>query len=187
MPAGWTCFALDLATEMKDLLSPWPSLTVSQHRVAARVLNNPETSLAAGVLPTRYARPHLILQHRGHTTALQRKNLGRSETLGDLAKAEQPVEDRLTSGSVGPLNCVHCYLLPNTASSENWKKYLARLRWLTPVILATREAEIRRIEVESQPRQIVCETLSRKNLSQKRAGGVTQGVGPEFKPQYWKK
>jgi hypothetical protein len=26
-----------------------------------------------------------------------------------------------------------------------------------------------------------------KNLSQKRGGGVAQGVGPEFKPQYHKK
>jgi hypothetical protein len=26
-----------------------------------------------------------------------------------------------------------------------------------------------------------------KNLSQKRAGGVAQGVGPELKPQYQKK
>jgi hypothetical protein len=26
-----------------------------------------------------------------------------------------------------------------------------------------------------------------KNHSQKRAGGVAQGVGPEFKPQYCKK
>jgi hypothetical protein len=26
-----------------------------------------------------------------------------------------------------------------------------------------------------------------KNSSQKRAGGVAQGVGPEFKPQYQKK
>jgi hypothetical protein len=29
--------------------------------------------------------------------------------------------------------------------------------------------------------------LSRKNPSQKIAGGVAQGVGPEFKPQYLKK
>jgi hypothetical protein len=55
-----------------------------------------------------------------------------------------------------------------------------------PVILATQEAEIRRIMVQSQPGQIVHETLSRKNPSQKRAGGVAQGVGPEFKPQYRK-
>jgi hypothetical protein len=35
--------------------------------------------------------------------------------------------------------------------------------------------------------QIDHETLSQKNTSQKRAGGVAQGVGPEFKPQYQKK
>jgi hypothetical protein len=37
--------------------------------------------------------------------------------------------------------------------------------------------------VRSQPRQIVCEPLSQKNPSQKSAGGVAKGVGPEFKPQ----
>jgi hypothetical protein len=46
--------------------------------------------------------------------------------------------------------------------------------------------------VQSQPRQIVHETLSQKNLSQKkkkkknRSGGVAQGEGSEFKPQYCK-
>jgi hypothetical protein len=45
-------------------------------------------------------------------------------------------------------------------------------------------AEIRRIAVQSQPEQIVRETLSQKNPSPKRAGGVAQGVGPEFKLQY---
>jgi hypothetical protein len=39
--------------------------------------------------------------------------------------------------------------------------------WLTPVILATQEAECRRIVVEGQAGQIVHETLSGKNLSQK--------------------
>jgi hypothetical protein len=56
-----------------------------------------------------------------------------------------------------------------------------------PVILSTQEAEIRRIMVQSQPGQIVWETLSQKNPSQKRDGGVDQGVGPEFKLQYHKK
>jgi hypothetical protein len=62
-----------------------------------------------------------------------------------------------------------------------------RYPWLTPIILATQEAEIRRITVPNQPRQIVRETLSRKNPSQKGAGGVAQGVGPEFNTHTEKK
>jgi hypothetical protein len=49
--------------------------------------------------------------------------------------------------------------------------------WLTPLILATQEAEIRGITVLSQPRQLVCKTLpqkKKKNPSQKRAGRVAQ-------------
>jgi hypothetical protein len=42
--------------------------------------------------------------------------------------------------------------------------------WLTPIVLATQEAEIRRIEVQSQPRRIVCETLSRKKKKKKLSG-----------------
>jgi hypothetical protein len=37
--------------------------------------------------------------------------------------------------------------------------------WLTPVVLATQEVEIRRIEVRSQPGQIVSEILSLKHPS----------------------
>jgi hypothetical protein len=44
----------------------------------------------------------------------------------------------------------------------------AKCLWLTSVILATQETEIRRIMVQSQHGQTVQETLSRKNLSQKR-------------------
>jgi hypothetical protein len=57
---------------------------------------------------------------------------------------------------------------------------------LTPIILPTQEAEIRRIVVQILPWQILLKTLSQKNPSQKRACGVAQGVGPEFKLQYCK-
>jgi hypothetical protein len=52
---------------------------------------------------------------------------------------------------------------------------------------STQEAKIRKIVVQSQPGEIVLETLSLKNPSQKRAGGVAQGIGPEFKHQCRKK
>jgi hypothetical protein len=56
-----------------------------------------------------------------------------------------------------------------------------------PVILATQEAEVRKITVQSQPGQIVPRDPISKILSQKMAGRVAQGVDPEFKPQYHKK
>jgi hypothetical protein len=49
---------------------------------------------------------------------------------------------------------------------------------------AVAHAEIRRTAVQSQTRQIVHKNLSQKNPSQKRADGVAQGVGPEFKREY---
>jgi hypothetical protein len=67
------------------------------------------------------------------------------------------------------------------------KCFTAMHQWLTPVILPPQEAEIRRTAVRSQPGQIVQENSISKNLSQKRAGGMAQGVGPEFKPQYHQK
>jgi hypothetical protein len=62
-----------------------------------------------------------------------------------------------------------------------------RCQWLTPVILATQEAEIRKISVLSQPRPIIRVTLSQKPLHKNRASGVTQHEDPEFKPQYHRK
>jgi hypothetical protein len=60
----------------------------------------------------------------------------------------------------------------------------ARCWWLTLVIPASQEAEIKRMEVQSQPGQIVHETLY-QNHHKKNIDGVAQGVGPEFKPQYY--
>jgi hypothetical protein len=75
---------------------------------------------------------------------------------------------------------------PSPSNKTTTKKKNAGHWWLMLVTRATQKAEIS-IEVRSQPGQIVCETLSRKNPSQKRADGVAQGVGCEFKPQYHKK
>jgi hypothetical protein len=44
------------------------------------------------------------------------------------------------------------------------KRLFVGHQWLTSLILATQEAEIRRIKIRSQPGQIVHETLSLKNL-----------------------
>jgi hypothetical protein len=57
----------------------------------------------------------------------------------------------------------------------NQESFIARHQWLTPVILATQEAEIRMIVVQSQPGQIVCKTLF-VYQTQKRAGEVAQVV-----------
>jgi hypothetical protein len=38
-------------------------------------------------------------------------------------------------------------------------QHFVRCQWLTPIILAIQEAEIRRIMLGNQPRQIVHETL----------------------------
>jgi hypothetical protein len=56
------------------------------------------------------------------------------------------------------------------------------------IILTTQEGEITRITLQSQPWQIVHEILPlKKPTTKNRAGGVTQGEGPEFKLQCHKK
>jgi hypothetical protein len=66
------------------------------------------------------------------------------------------------------------------------KKTVRESSWvLMPVILATQEAEIRKITVRSQPKKIVRLCLE-KLLHKNRAGRVAQGKGPEFKPLYHK-
>jgi hypothetical protein len=73
-------------------------------------------------------------------------------------------------------------------SPTSRNKMPARCWHLTPVIPATQGAEIKNNAIQSQSEeQIVLQTLSQKNPSQKRSSGVASGVGPGFKPQSCKK
>jgi hypothetical protein len=60
-------------------------------------------------------------------------------------------------------------LLGMWLDTELWmsRKHLAGHRWLTAVILATQEAEIRRMEVGSQLGQTVRETISKTLITKK--------------------
>jgi hypothetical protein len=60
--------------------------------------------------------------------------------------------------------------------------------WLISVSLATQEPQIRKIMVQSQSSQVVLgDPILKKKITQKRAGRVAQGIGPEFKSRYHKK
>jgi hypothetical protein len=84
---------------------------------------------------------------------------------------------RAISGASGPLYTVRRHRIKSLLGAGHW--------WLMRVILNThRRQRSGGTLVQSQPGQIVCKTLTRKNPSQKRAGGVAQGVGHKFKPQY---
>jgi hypothetical protein len=60
------------------------------------------------------------------------------------------------------------------SSCHTWKYTFFRHQWLTPVILPTREAEVRRVTVPSQLTQIVHETLSQKIHHKKMADGMVK-------------
>jgi hypothetical protein len=83
--------------------------------------------------------------------------------------------------------CKAVGLIPSIAKFKIYI-FFSWCRWLTPVILAIQEAEIRRIAVRSQSRKNSSQDpISKKPITKKRADEVAQGVGPEFKLKYHKK
>jgi hypothetical protein len=75
------------------------------------------------------------------------------------------------------------FLNTSDTSMSFWhpKLLMCQARLLTSVIL--QEAEIRRIVVQNQPRQIVCETLYWKNPSQERCRPCVQTPVPQKNKQ----
>jgi hypothetical protein len=109
--------------------------------------------------------------------------------LGPMVGASQILKIKLLSPTMICIKLIILILqMTNLRPREfmNWSQFLetGQAPVLTPVILATQQAEIRRIGVRSQTGQIVYEALSQKkkgkttttttkNTSRKRAGGMT--------------
>jgi hypothetical protein len=72
------------------------------------------------------------------------------------------------------LSCTIGQMAASIPKMRYTKQSLSGYWWLMPVILATWEAQISGIVVQSQPWQRVCKSLSQKYPTQKRAGGVAR-------------
>jgi hypothetical protein len=71
----------------------------------------------------------------------------------------------------------------NTSTAKRKKVIFAECWWHMPIILATEEAEIRRITIQSQFSKKFMRANLKKTHHKKMAGGVPQGIGSEFKLQ----
>jgi hypothetical protein len=76
--------------------------------------------------------------------------------------SQLPTPSHSTKAGTDPIETNKCNCVPIKLYLQKLK--LAGRQWLTPVILATQESEIRRIKVQSQPGQIVHENHHKKGL-----------------------
>jgi hypothetical protein len=73
----------------------------------------------------------------------------------------------------------HCgWETPFFSYCFNKSSWIARHQWLTPIIIATQEANIRRILVQGQHRKVAHETTSSKLARAKWTADVAQVVEP---------
>jgi hypothetical protein len=80
-----------------------------------------------------------------------------------------------------------------TLADWNGRKLFAGLKtnlwaghwWLTPIILATQEAEIRKIIVQTQPRQVIFKTLSQKKKKKRPTTHTNKGWWSGLRCRPW--
>jgi hypothetical protein len=99
--------------------------------------------------------------------------------LGNSLLTQVRVSETWSSPKLGPMvwqgwlfmktvETLECSVIQSYCGHSDEKSGWSWRQWLTPVIPATQEAEIRRMAVRGQPRQIVQETLSWKKPITKR-------------------
>jgi hypothetical protein len=110
---------------------------------------------------------HGIARHPQQEDSSVQKERGHTEGVHGEAGTIWTVHRDIWEVTVVPILIAERVVLHLTWTRQDEKSVDSRRRWLTPVIPATQEAEMRRMAVRSQPQQIVLKTLSRKTHHKK--------------------